>query len=256
MKVLKYVEYDLSGKMANELIESIIIGPPVNESNEEFKEILKKLSHDLKFNYKMVLTFGTSMTAFFPIVDKLIKNSNLKIELNKESLVLITISALSIIYIEGKKNLSKKDIKTILEELKLRGIGNNIIKKVVECFKSIGSIFKILFKDSIYGIYGLIDAIAYTSILVPTLNAIYLLIGNYNLTIDTLVSNFVSLGIGVGTFLAKHGINYLINKLKDKLPIKVSQKRLMDLEDPNLMSPINLPNDETKYDKKELIKEQ
>jgi hypothetical protein len=241
----------------------------------------------------------------FPIVENLIRNGNFKVELSNESIVLLCIAAISIIYLEEKKSktksveiecpdceglgyeegciqcdgegcehcddcescggsgrikfeVSKKDVKTILHELQLRvspsaKTGDGILKKVVECFKSIGNLLKIIFKNTPYVVSGLIEMFAYTSILLPTMNAISSMIGTYNLNLETLPTNFLSLGVGISGFLAKNAFNYLVSKLRDKLNLKV---------DPEL----NIPTAVRSYDikdgdmgdmgKNKLIKEQ
>jgi hypothetical protein len=303
-KVLKFNEHQLSIKAAEELID-MIINPKLNESSIDdtyVQKILKGLSGDLKFNYGLVFTFGAGIKAMYPIVDNLIKNGNLKIDLNSENIVLLSLAALAVTYLEEKNNKSgdnkleckdceglgiiynkcdvcegegceecevecetckgkgyidsvvtKADARTILEELKLRGIGNGIVKKLVKCFKSIGNLLKILFKNTPYIISGFMDMFAYTSILIPTMNAISALIGNYNIDMDTLVGNFASMGVGVGTFLAKNGFNYLVNKLKDKLNIKINP----DLQKPTFARSYDIKDGESDdMGKNKLIKEQ
>lgn len=254
MKILRYQEHYSSESMTKDILE-FLFNDIINESSkipDNINKILKSLSKDLKFNYGLVLTFGVGVRAMFPIIENLIKNSNINVELNTENVVLITLATISITYLEESGNktgiervpctkcsgkgckeckngfidskVTKSDTNTILEELKLRGIGNGIIKKLVACFKSIGSIVKILFKNSKYIINGLMNMLAYTAILLPTMNAISFLIGKYDLTIDTLVGNFLSLGVGITTFIAKNGINYLINKFKDRFDLPIDTK--------------------------------
>lgn len=257
MKILKYQEHSSSELMMNDMFE-YLFSDIITESSKiptNIEKILKSLSKDLKFNYGLVLTFGVGVRAMFPIIENLIKNSNINIELTTENVVLITLATISITYLEESGNktgiekipcskckskgcgdctngftiskVSKSDTNTILEELKLRGVGNGIIKKLVECFKSIGNIAKILFRNSKYIINGLMNMLAYTAILLPTMNAISFLIGKYDLTIDTLIGNFLSLGVGITTFIAKNGINYLINKFKDRFELPIDKKEVL-----------------------------
>ena len=282
-RVLKFVEHENSVKMAEELID-MIINPMLNEASigdSHLQKILKGLSSDLKFNYSLVLTFGTGIKSLYPIVDNLIKNGNLKIETTPENIVLLSLAAVAITYLEDKKNkagdekiscpkckgkgcgsceggfidsiVSKADARTILEELKLRGIGNGIVKKLVKCFKSIGGLLKTIFKNSPYVISSILDIFAYTSILIPTMNAISALVGNYHFDMDSIVTNFLSIGVGVTTFIAKNGFNYLINKLKDKLHIKISP----DLDMPTVVRPYDIKDgDSGDMGRNKLIKEQ
>jgi hypothetical protein len=122
--------------------------------------------------------------------------------------------------------VTKEDARTILEELKLRGIGNGIVRKVVACFKSVGKFLRMLFRNSTYVISGLIDMLGYTMILMPTMNAISAVVGEYNLNFDTLPGNLLSIAAGVGTFLTKNIFNFVVNKIKKKTNIDVDTKHL------------------------------
>lgn len=281
MVILKYRDYDMSLRFM-ELLES----NKVNESMSDYNimDVLKDLSKDLKFNYGLIFTFGAGIQTMFPIVDNLIKNENIKIEFTNENVLLITLTALAITYLEEKNNrigdskvkcsckdkrkdcsicsgtgyvdskVNRDDARTMLEELKLRGIGNGIVKKLVKCFRAIGNIVKILFKNSPYVINGLIDMFGYTAMLIPTMNAISALIGEYDLNMETLPGNFLALGAGIGTFLAKRGFNYIIRKLKNKLGFKTA-----NLEVPTAAKPYDISDgevDKEKMGKNKLIKEQ
>ena len=267
MRVLNFEKYQI----AEDFCESIA-NPKINESleNSEVMSILKKLSQDLKFNYGLVFTFGVGVRVMYPIVEELIKNGNFKVEATKENIVLVCIAALTITYLEESKNKSgdeqipcdcetkktdceicdgtgmvksivkKRDARTILEELKLRGIGNGIIKKLVECFKFLGNILKTFFKNTPYVINGLIDMLAYTAILVPAMNGISAIVGKYDLTVDTLMGNAASLILGISAFLSNYVFDWLVKKFKnvdDKsldTPTAVKPYEIIDQESDNL----------------------
>lgn len=279
--ILRFQHYKMTDDLIDFLSNSVL-----NESDKgqsAIDSILKGLSKDLKFNMGLVFTFGVGIRAMFPIVDNLIQNGTLKIEATTENIVLICLAALTITYLEETNNkagqtevecdcknkkdceicggtgviksiVTKKDAQTILEELKLRGVGNGIIRKMVECFKSIGSISKTLFKNSPYVINGLMDMLGYTGLLIPTMNAISALIGKYDLNMDTLPGNFMALGLGVTTFLAKNGFDYLFKKLKGKFGLKTS-----NLDVPTAARPYEIVDgeiDPQEIGKNKLIKEQ
>ncbi len=281
MKILKYKEHKIINSMVSCFVDNF--NDPVLTESVDFdvKSILKSLSKDLKFNFILISRFGFGITAIYPIIENLIKNGNLNIDMSPENIILITLASLSIAYLDESNNksgnsmvdcgclgkddcekcsgsgkiksdVSKKDAQTLLEELKLRGVGNGIVKKLVLCIKSISSIIRSLFEKSPFIIKGLIDMIGYTSLLVPTMNAMNALVGKYELNMDTLPSNFLSLGIGVVSFLAKNGINYLIKKLKNKVNIS---KKEIDISKDDEYQILDISPDIT--DKKgELIKEQ
>jgi hypothetical protein len=183
MKVLSFREYKMLEDFLN-FFENQTINESEDTKDSMISTILKGLSKDLKFNYALVFTFGAGIKAMLPIVQNLIENENIKVELTTENLVLITLASLAITYLEESGNKSgdgqvpcdcvkklpdceicggsgmidsvvtKADARTILEELKLRGIGNGIVQKLVGCFKSIGKFLRILFKKSSYIVNG------------------------------------------------------------------------------------------------------
>lgn len=258
MGILRYNEYSKSEEMALEFVNSFT--PSINESSnkeEEYKSILQKVVKDLGLNFSFIGTFGTGVALMYPIVDELIKNSSFNVESTPETIILATITTFSIIYLEEKKSkLSegeieslKDDNKSLLTELKLRGVGNAIIKKLISCFNSITNIFKIIFKNTGHVISAFFDIFGYTALLIPAMNGIFYMIHKYDMNIDSMINNFLSLGLGVASLYAKHGINYLIDKLKnsinikkmklDEEPIIKNSPEFIDVEDDSVVKTIN-----------------
>jgi hypothetical protein len=252
MEIIKFKDFNKSEEMANTFLSLIGL---TNESNKNnIDKILKKLSKDLNFNIGLVLTFGTGINALYPIVDKLLK-SEINDMVTIDTVVLLTITALSITYLDvknrkgGNKNFSRKEAQSMLEELKMRGIGNGLVKKFVNIFKSIGEFAKELFKSTKYTINNIIDMFAYTSILIPFMNTINAFIGKYNMTVDNIISNLKITSIGIGTILVKHGVNWLVDKLASKFEIDINiENDDLNIEDTidkewNLKSKSDLIND-------------
>ena len=222
-QIFRYKEHTQWYELAEEFLETIM-NPQLNESSESEEgilTILKNLQRDLKFNTKLIFTFGTGIASMYPIVLNLISNQNFKIELTQENVALLTLTSVVILALEIEKDsdISKEDVKSLLTELKLRGIGNGIVKKMVSAFKSIGNLLSILFRNTSRTVRSLIDMFAYTSILIPTMNAINSIVADYNWTMDTIIGNLSSLGVGLLTFLAKNGWDYLSKKLKRRTEI-------------------------------------
>ena len=268
-KILRYKEYNKSEEISNEFIENLC-NPQINESNEfkNYQSIAKKLAKDLKFNIGLILTFGTGVKLMIPIVQNLIDNSSLSIEMNTENLILLTITVVAITYLEETSNnvgdeinssgnksiVTKRDAQTLLEELKMRGIGQGIVKKLVSVFSVIGKFIKIVFRGTPYVLNGLLDIFGYTSLMIPFTNAISLFIGKYDLTIETITGNLLSLSIGVGAIISKRGVSWLVDKLKKSLNLKGFAK---DLDIPVEVRPYDIIDNETdNLDKSKLIKEQ
>ena len=237
--IKRYNDYQDFDKMAYDFIdglESIIKESDTDDDN--YKSIFRKFIKDLKLNFALIGTFGTGIGTFIPIVDKLMRNMNISTELDTEKIVLLTICSLTIIYLEEKKFKDEKeeqnlidDSKSMLEELKMMGLGNGIVKIVIKALSSIKNIFNIIGKHVGAVVGGIIDMFAYTAILLPVLNGIQYIVGKYDLTPETLAQNLIGLAAGMGTIIAKHGIVYILNKLKGKWPFK-KKEILDDIETP------------------------
>jgi hypothetical protein len=256
----RYQDFSKYDDMSWDMINSM--DTLIKESDEtNFKKIQNKVVSDLRLNFRFIGTFGAGIGAFYPIVESLMKNLGQNIEVTPEVVVLSSICALTIIYLEEKKfrdEQEEQDLidgsKSMLEELKMRGVGNGIIKKLVKAYKSISSIFNIIGRRTGAVINGFIDMFAYTSLLIPVMNGILFVINKYELNIDTLVQNFIGLSIGVGTIIAKHGISLIISKIKDKF--KINKEEVID--DIDTSGDIKKFGDIISSDdeKSELIKEQ
>lgn len=204
----------------------------MNKKTDE--KIYKRIKSDLQLNANLATTFGTGIGAFYPIVESLMKGSN--IEIDRKTTILITICAITIIYSELKKgtNLESKlveDSKTLLTELKLRGVGNGFIKKIKKSFIYLFDVFKKITTPFNVVVSSFIDMFAYTSLMIPIMNTVYYVVGKYDMGLDNLIENFIGVSIGVGTITTKHAIMDMINKLKLKFPNK--KDKLDKVEIPN-----------------------
>jgi hypothetical protein len=66
-----------------------------------YKKIEKKILSDLKLDTKLVLTFGSGIASLYPIVGEMMQNMSLtNIDLSKQSIVLLTIAAITIIFLK------------------------------------------------------------------------------------------------------------------------------------------------------------
>lgn len=231
-KIYKVEEYSRFEKLTLDFLESIDNDIIIeNQKSDDNDKLVKKIIKDLKLNFNLVGIFGSGIGAFYPIVTSLL--SDMSIEVTQEVAVLSTICATTIIYLEEskikyfeKRKKLVKDSKTLLEELKLRGVGNGIIKKLITAFHSIKNIFSIISKHLGAVITGFIDMFSYTSILIPVMNAIYFVIDKYDMNLDNILSNFAGLALGITTIAGKHFIIDIINKIKSKFPIK--RKKVID----------------------------
>jgi hypothetical protein len=262
MKIQRFNDYNLQNEMADEFLKSFDKMIVESDDVSSYKKVAKKVISDLKLNVSLVSTFGAGVGALYPVVDGLMRNMNIdSFNINSESVVLLTLSSVAITYLEEKKCKSPeeeeeltKDSKSMLEELKMRGFGNGIVKKLMKSLESIKNIFLIIGKHIGAVIGGVIDMFAYTSILIPLLNGVMTMIHKYDLNLDTLSQNFLGLSVGVGTIITKHGIVEIINKLKSKFTI--SQKEVLDDIETPVIQKFSTFGDSEKNQQGDLIKEQ
>lgn len=199
-----------------------------NNKIKEYNNILKNILDDLKttpskvkgdtgLNWHFVLTFGTAITAFFPIVESFIKNSGQSFDADiKTTVVYLTICALAIA-LKKPKELYKK----IFEELRLRG-SYNFLKPTVAIMNVMKKIFKVISKKTGQVITGIVDMFAYTALFVPFALVLQDLISLNSITMDGFISAFsgdwigkvLSVSISLGTISIKHFFIDLINNLK------------------------------------------
>lgn len=262
MKIQKYGDYNLQYEMADDFLKSFDEMVKESDNRASYEKVARKVISDLKLNVSLVSTFGAGIGALYPVVHGLMTNMSMdSFNLTPESIVLLTLATVAITYLEEKKCKSieeedqlTKDSKSMLEELKMRGFGNGIVKKLMKSFESIKNIFSIIGKHIGAVIGGVIDMFAYTSLLIPILNGVMSVINKYDLNIETLPQNFLGLAIGVGTIIAKHGIVEIINRLKTKFTIN-QREVLDDIETPAIQKFAAFGDSEEKQDG-DLIKEQ
>ena len=233
-RIKRYNEYSDQESMVQDFLNSLTL---INENSDgsEYVGIWDSISKDLKLNIRFIATFGTGINSFYPVVDKMMKNMNISSGITVEHVVLLTICALSIIYLEEKKFKSSKEgddittySKSMLEELKMMGIGNGIVKMVVKSIKSIKNIFNLIGKHIGSVVGGVIDMFAYTSLLIPIMNGVGYMVGKYDLTPETAIQNLVGIGVGLGTIVAKHGITHILDKIKGKF--NIDKKDIEEIE--------------------------
>jgi hypothetical protein len=238
--------------------------PEENESESDYKKIEKKVISDLKLDLKLVMTFGSGIGALYPIVSEMMQNMSMSIDISKTSIVLLTIAAITIIYLEEKKFKSPeeeaqltKDSKSMLEELRMMGIGDGIVKKVIKAISGLKNIFSTISKHLGAAVGGIIDMFAYTSILIPIMNGILYIIGKYDMGVDEVISNFFSLSVGVATRIAKHGLVEILDKLRKLISPDSKRKILSEIETPVIQKFGDITYGDGESDQEgELIKEQ
>lgn len=275
-------------KTVNESVEKEEYKRIQDEEIEKFKSGVKG---DIKLNFNLIGTFGAGIGALYPVVDSLI--SKTAPAMDTRTIVLLTIAAVYLIVLEEKAH-SKKDeggnrkqmmaeMKAVLSELQLAGFPNAntgsksgpdspILSKVVECLKATNKIFVILLKGiKNIGLVdtldftiragaslrtGFIDMLAYTAMLVPVMNGINAIIGIYNMDLGVFLTNVSMFAAGIAALMAKHGISFLMNKLKDVLKLSSKDKERLKKEVEDIEVPLIKKVGDIDGDGQDLIKEQ
>jgi len=209
----------------------------LNESSDDEKDLIKKIliksQKDLGLNVQLTFTFGTGVTYMYPIVKNLISNKSINIDSSIENITLLTLTSLCILSLSlGEETYTdlKKDIRSLLEELKLRGIGNGLVKKLVECLSTISKFIFEIFKTTPYVIRNLLDIFGYTALLIPILGALSSTIQSQGWDINTMVGNLYSLGAGVASIILKNGIDHFISTLDKAKKISTSSNPKKEIE--------------------------
>ena len=238
-------------------------GEEILQKSTPYKRIEKKVLSDLNLDLKFIFTFGAGIGSLYPVVQNMMQNLSLSsVEMTQETTVLLTIACITIVFLEEKKYKTPeeeekliKDSKSMLEELRMRGIGDGIVKKVMKSIESIKNVFAVVVKHLGAVVGGVIDMFAYTAILIPIMNAILWIIGKYDMSVDAVIQNFFSLGAGIASRIAKHGLVELINKLKGIIPNKTKEEIIDELETPVIQRFSDIRDKESEQEG-DLIKEQ
>lgn len=256
------------GILIFDTLEDLISNSEDDEEEElkkstPYERIEKKVLSDLKLDTKLVFTFGAGIGALYPVVQKMMQNLSISgVDMTQETTVLLTIACITIVFLEEKKYKTSeeedkltKDSKSMLEELRMRGIGDGIVKKVMKSIESIKNVFSVVAKHLGAMIGGVIDMFGYTAILIPIMNAILWVIGKYDMSVDSVIQNFFSLGMGIASRIAKHGLVELINKLKGVISNKTKEEIIDELETPVIQRFSDI-RDKDSEQEGDLIKEQ
>lgn len=208
----------------NRLIEA---NKSLLESNEvehtTYDKIFKKICKDWKLNFGFVLEFGTSITAFFPIVENFLISSNIIVDDIKATVVYLTICALSITF-----RVPKEEYKSLFEELRLRGVYGTL-KPLIAVINIMFKLFKFISEKIGVVISKLVDMFSYTALFVPFILTLNNIISN-GLSMSSLINAIstnpinksLSVIIGLTGLSLKHIINTQLKKLSEFNPLEIS----------------------------------
>jgi len=210
MEILKYRDVDIVEDFLNKLfMESVLESSEILNDTYLSKLEIHKLLLD---EYKDIMPILNQITI------NLIRNSNLNIDLNKFNVTLFSLASISNCVLNNAKFLIDHEIvkseyeaelRSILEELKLNGIGNTLVKNLSKFYNLIIDMSSAVFKQK-----GIYDSLSQNNLL-QTIDGY---ITKNKLSFDTFLINFEKLSKLIATYVK----NGKLDKLKDKLSKKTT----------------------------------
>jgi len=181
---------------AKTLMESII-------KEEKDKSIIEDIVEEFKLAPKFLFTFGTGITAFYGPVQRLLEGSGISMSEYEIYLLIIT----AIVSLSNEVNA-----KEMIVKLKEKGIYSSL-EDIKDYILNTKDLINSVTKNVLGATYSITDILAFTSLLVPTMNLLSNIIDEYGITSKTL-------GImlkGVILSASVYGIKSIIRKIKRKL---------------------------------------
>jgi hypothetical protein len=221
VRIHKFKAYSEAATLAGSFVGALTGDHPVYESGGDGARVLAKIVAKLKLNAGIIMSFGTGMEVLVPLVRRLIENGEIKVDLNTETATLLTLTAITIAYLQEEKEEKarrrlERDSRSLLEELKLSGVGNGIVKKTVGCIKAIGAVARLLMRHRGHVLTSFFEMLGYTALCLPVINAIKSIVGTYHFTLDNFKQNMASVALGLGALSAEQGLEYLKNLIHRK----------------------------------------
>ena len=178
-----------------------------NKDIKIYKSIQDKTLKKLSAGFYFAATYTWGVTMLYPIVDALIKNSNVP-NITKEQVVLLTLFGITQIL-----NMTNDDVKKIKYELET----NNLLVVAEKVKKSLQSIFKIFqFVARSFGkvISEFIEMVAYVGLGVPFTSAIVEIVSKDGLNLDTLPQKVMVFAGGAAIYMLKSIGEVVLNIIK------------------------------------------
>lgn len=181
---------------ANVLIESLL-------KEEEGKSIISDIVDDFKLAPKFLFTFGTGITAFYEPITNLLSNSGFV--MSEYQIYLLIITAIASI-------IGESDISGLTNKIKEEGL-SSALETVKEFILNTEKLLKEITKKTLGAGYVISDILAFTSLLVPTMNILNDTINSYGINKSSLTGLFKGIILATITYSVKS----VINRIKKKL---------------------------------------
>lgn len=182
-----------------------------NAIHKSYDKVIKEVGSNFYFS----LTFSTSITALYPLIENLIKNNNLSNTLQTKDIILLIICALAVLFKENKN-----DINDMLFVIKEKGL-SGIFEKVKDALSNLEKVAQETFKNVGKVITTLVDMFSYTAMMVPIIMGLTDIVKLYEVGFDKfneIVLNpsgmIISTAFGIVTITLKHLITFLLKKVR------------------------------------------
>jgi hypothetical protein len=178
------------------LIESIL-------TEDKKKSIIGDIVDEFKLAPKILFTFGTGIGAFVNPVTKLLEGSGLQV--SEYEVYLLIITAITIL-------LNESNVSGLVKKLKELDL-DDILKDVKDYISNTEKLINTVTKKVLGVTYSLADILAFTSLLVPTMNLLSNIITEYGLTSKTV--NVMLKGIILSTSV--YAIKSVIKRIRGRI---------------------------------------
>ncbi len=175
-----------------------------------YKSIQDKTISKLSLNLYFAATYTWGVTMLYPIVDALVKNSDVP-DITPQQIVLLTLFSITQIL-----NMANNDVKKIKAELEKDGI-LPLAEKVKTSLLSVHKLFSFVSRSFGKVIDSFIDMVAYVGLGVPFTTAIVEIISKEGLNLETLPQKAMVLGGAAGIYGIKSIVETIIDLIKNKM---------------------------------------
>lgn len=218
VKINTFKQYEITDNMLTNLAYKLSKTNELKETEDgENKDLVNKISKDLKVDLSELKQFKKSISVFLPVIECILSNVS-NIENDEEVNILSTIATSFIICLEKEKNSNEeyltKASRTLLEELKLRGVGNGMVKKIIKSLESIKNFISFIYSYMDKDIDNFNDLISIKGVsnVFKILSDIIL---EYKMSNEDIIMNFNNISSGVSLSISKENINSIIDSLED-----------------------------------------
>jgi len=178
------------------LMESIL-------REEKGNSIISDIVDEFKLAPKFIFSFGTGIGAFYEPIDNMLKGSG--VNLSEYQIYLLIITSIGLL-------LNETSVKKMYEKLEEEGV-RGLLDNVTEYIKNTKTLVNSVVKKVLGVSYSLSDILAFTTLLVPTMNILSSIINEYGIT-STNVSSMLK---GVVLAASVYGIKSVLKKIKNKI---------------------------------------